>query len=171
MIVSDASAHLTEELGVATGVLTTKYPFFRPPRLFDIATEQTRALRSRMLMDAIVGGRLPGSIIKIGRSVTYIDEQAKRRRGVVANDAFLDFKRWATNASRMTLGNYLNLLRHGFETTDATLTGYQIAEFSKSILWSDLWRWRQTNGRDHTPHSPAGAAGFELPHSASVGTA
>jgi len=62
MVVSDASAYLDEELGPATGVFTIRRPFLRPPRLFDIATEQTRALRSRMLMSAVTGDRkLPAS--------------------------------------------------------------------------------------------------------------
>jgi NTE family protein len=49
MIISDASAYLGDALGPATGVFTIRYPFLRPPRLFDIATEQTRSLRARIL--------------------------------------------------------------------------------------------------------------------------
>jgi hypothetical protein len=89
IIVSDASAYPGEALGPATGVFTTRYPFLRPPRLFDIATEQTRSLRARILMEAIINGRLPGTIVRLGRSVEFIDNQAKRHRKELPRDAFL----------------------------------------------------------------------------------
>jgi NTE family protein len=144
MIISDASAYLGQALGPATGVFTIKYPFLRPPRLFDIATEQTRSLRARILMEAIIDGRLPGTIVRLGRSVDYIDNQAKRQRKELSRDAFLAKNavdaaaRYPTNASQMTMTDYRNLLRHGFETADATLTGYRPMDFPRSFLWADI---------------------------------
>jgi hypothetical protein len=87
--IEDASAYLTEDLGPAMGVFTNRSPFLRPPRLFDIATEQTRALRSRMIIEAIVNQKLDAAIIRLGRSVAYIDHQAKRTRNGAGGDAFL----------------------------------------------------------------------------------
>lgn len=144
MIISDASAYLGDALGPATGVFTTRYPCLRPPRLFDIATEQTRSLRARILMEAIIDGRLPGTIVRLGRSVDYIDNQAKRHRKELPRDAFLAENavdaaaRYPTDASRMTMTHYCNLLRHGFETADATLTGYRPIDFPRSFLWGDI---------------------------------
>jgi NTE family protein len=144
MIVSDASAYLDEDLRPATGVFTNASPFLRPPRLFDIATEQTRALRSRMIMEAIVNRKLAATIVRLGRSVAYIDDQAKRTRDAVGSDVFLHADAvkkaatYPTNASKMLPHDFLNVLRHGFETADATLTGHRPAEFPTTILWHDV---------------------------------
>jgi len=141
MIVSDASAYLKLDLAPATGVLMAKPPFFRPPRLFDIASEQTRALRSRMLMDAVSNRKCPASIVRIGRSVDFIARAAKRVRPAGAVDRFLDARAagcaasYPTSAIKMTLRDFDLLLRHGFETTDATLTGHAPAVFPTSFLW------------------------------------
>jgi NTE family protein len=144
MIVSDASAYLSEELGFATGIFTAEYPFLRPPRLFDIATEQSRALRSRMLMESILDGRLHGAIVRLGRSVPYIDRQANKNRRGLAESAFLGVdavrmaQKYPTNASQMRPCDYRILLRHGFEAADATLSGHCASEFPTSILWSEV---------------------------------
>lgn len=143
MIVADASATLTDHLGPA-GMFSLKYPFIRPPRLFDIATEQTRSLRSRILIDAILGGRLRGAIVRLGRSVEYIDSQAKRKRVGIGTNAFLNVSEvsaagnYPTDANRITPSSFSNLLRHGFETADATLTAFLSGEFPRSILWADI---------------------------------
>ena len=143
LIVGDASAYLAEHLGPA-GVFSATYPHIRPPRLFDIATEQTRALRSRILIDAILGGRLRGAIVTLGRSVGFIDSEARRQRTGTLQNAFLDKAEvsaaatYPTNAEQMTTKDFTNLLRHGFETTDATLTAYMPQEFSLSILWDEI---------------------------------
>jgi NTE family protein len=143
MIVGDASAYLREHLGPA-GAVTLKSLFLRPPRLFEITTEQTRALRSRMLIEAMLGGRLRGAIVRLGRSVDYVDSQARRKRPSSATDSFLDedavFRAATcpTNASRMTVTDFHLLLRHGFESADATLTGFLPREFQSSICWQDF---------------------------------
>jgi len=144
LIVGDASAHLQDHLG-PSGMFTWSYPFIRPPRLFDITSEQTRALRSRLLIDAIVDGRLRGSIVRLGRSAAYIDKQARRDRSssgaVFLSEAEVSAAaRYPTNATRMTPVSFERLLRHGFETADATLTGYLTQEFPRSMLWADLSR-------------------------------
>ena len=95
-------------------------------------------------MEAIIDGRLPGTIVRLGRSVDYIDNQAKRQRKELSRDAFLAKNavdaaaRYPTNASQMTMTDYRNLLRHGFETADATLTGYRPMDFPRSFLWADI---------------------------------
>ena len=142
LIVGDASAYLEDRLG-PSGMFSLSYPFIRPPRLFDITSEQTRALRSRMLVDAIVDGRLCGSIVRLGRSTQYIDRQLRRARSS-SDDGYLSeaqvsaAERYPTNATRMTSASFEQLLRHGFETADATLTGYMYHEFPTSLLWADV---------------------------------
>jgi NTE family protein len=52
LIVSDASRPLAHE----TGTLQTGFPFYKPPfRLIDVATDQSRALRSRDLVEFFSG--------------------------------------------------------------------------------------------------------------------
>jgi NTE family protein len=145
MIVSDASAYVDTELGRATGILMARPPFVRPPRLFEIVTEQTRALRSRMLMNAVAGGSaFPASIVRLGRSVDYIDKQAKRTRAIIPPGTFLDSeavlraRRYPTDASRMRDCDFDLLLRHGFETADATLSGHAAEAFTRSIVWEEI---------------------------------
>ena len=143
IIIGDASANLLDHLGPA-GMFTLKYPFIRPPRLFDITTEQTRALRSRMLIEAMLEGRLRGAIVRLGRSVDYVDGQSRRMRprsgkdSFLGEDAVLRAATYPTNASRMTVTDFHLLLRHGFESADATITGFLPSEFQNSMSWQDI---------------------------------
>jgi NTE family protein len=130
LIVSDASAELPIMTGISTGVFTAKPPFLRSPRLFDIATSQTRALRSRALVNEMTAGRLSGAILRLGRSAEYIYRQAKKPVAfepgeVLGVDAVAEAAAHPTNAARMTSDQFKQLVRHGFETTNATLTTYQ----------------------------------------------
>jgi len=144
LIVSDASAYLREDLGPASGVFSSQFPFLRPPRLFDIATEQSRALRTRLIMEAITSGRIRGVLVRLGRSVEYIDNQAGTTHENTNPSAFLDTENvirvanYATNASQMEAAEFETILRHGFETADATLVGYRFPEFSHHILWGEI---------------------------------
>ena len=143
MIVSDASAQLEIDMGPATGIFMNRPPFLRSPRLFEIATEQTRSLRSRMIIESVTGTvKLPAAIVRMGRSVDYIDRQAKRNRGSVGSNLFLTpseverAAKYPTNVSKIPAKDFKLLLRHGFESADATLTGHAPAVFSQSLLAS-----------------------------------
>jgi NTE family protein len=143
LVVSDGSGYLREDLARATGVFTVRPPFLRGPRLFDIASEQTRSLRVRILMDAVTQRKLPASIVRLGRSAQDIDSQAKLTRGpttpgmLLSENEVEQASRFATNASKMRHRDFDLLLRHGFETADATLTVHAGAVFQRSFLWTD----------------------------------
>ena len=144
LIVSDASAYLADRYRESPGVLMARYPYIRPPRMFEIISEQTRSLRTRFLMDSIQSNRLTGSIVRLGVSVMKVDNAVARTRSPSQASCFLDEQQVAqaakhpTDGARMKPVSYANLLRHGFETADATLTAYQPEEFESSMLWTDL---------------------------------
>lgn len=109
------------------------------PRLFDIASDQIRALRSRMLVRDLESGSIRGVLIKMGNSVRDIDGQIKRVRD--------DYDRYLSDeASRLALGYPTDLkapsvdlfdriARHGFENADATLTAYLPIVFPNEETW------------------------------------
>ncbi len=72
IIVGDASGLVLsvcekdKNAGLLTGNLST-------PRLFDIASDQIRALRSRLFVEALTSGKAKGALIRIGNSVRDID--------------------------------------------------------------------------------------------------
>ena len=95
-------------------------------------------------MEAITSGRIRGVLVRLGRSVEYIDNQAGTTHENTNPSAFLDTENvirvanYATNASQMEAAEFETILRHGFETADATLVGYRFPEFSHHILWGEI---------------------------------
>lgn len=141
LVVSDASARLKNDLGPATGIFTDEWPFVRGPRLFDIATEQTRALRSRILLEAIIDGRLQGVIVRVGNDVPYIYSGARKagpQSGFLSPNDVERAGSYPTNATIMKAVDFANIARHGFETADATLFAYRPSDFPRSIGWSEI---------------------------------
>lgn len=132
LILSDASARLSRDFGLATGVFALGTPFLRGPRLVDITTDQIRALRSRFLIEAITNEHNPlcATIVKLGNTVEYIDSQA----GVsVRNDEYEKFlsgddvaklANFPTHLRKLNQSDFMLLLRHGYEVASTTLTGY-----------------------------------------------
>lgn len=141
LIVSDASAYVEDDLEAATGILTTTAPFLRSPRLFDIATEQTRALRSRMLVDAFINERAKGVIVRLGRDVPYVYRAAQKSvpsLDFLSQDDVQRAKVYATNALKMNWRSFAVLVRHGFETADATFRAYHPKTFPDAIPWASV---------------------------------
>ena len=73
------------------------------PRLFDIAADQIRGLRSRMLViAAITSGQVAGSIVRMGNSVRDIDIKSKRSRAAAAYAHFQSDEEAATALARIS---------------------------------------------------------------------
>lgn len=113
------------------------------PRLFDIAADQIRGLRSRMLIAAITSGQVAGSIVRMGNSVRDIDIKSKRNRAAAAyahfqsdEEAATAFK-YPTDLQALTVECYTRIARHGYEVTDATLTAHVASHFPREIAWAD----------------------------------
>lgn len=63
LICSDASAPLSAPSGIVKSILKGR---LASPRLFDIASDQIRSLRSRMLMKAITQHEIEGCLLRLG---------------------------------------------------------------------------------------------------------
>jgi NTE family protein len=111
------------------------------PRLFDVAGDQIRSLRSRMLVGAIEAGTVRGALLRMGNSVRDIDIKAGRRRASSDYDLFQTEQEVATASSVPTALSAISetvfdlLARHAYEVADATLTTYSPSEFSQTRQW------------------------------------
>ncbi len=142
IIVSDASAPLpvpgsSPAFALLRGNLSS-------PRLFDIASDQIRSLRSRVFVHALMNGEAKGALIRMGNSVRDIDIQTSRDRARKDYAAFqpdLDVSaafKYPTNLSALSLAAFQRLARHGFEVADATLTAYCAPLAPSSIEWQPV---------------------------------
>lgn len=106
------------------------------PRLFDIASDQIRALRSRMFVGSIVRGDIQGALLRMGNSTRALDVKSGRARLSAEYDDFSSDADVAAAASYPTDLNALSLpafdriARHGYELTDHTLATYAPQHFS-----------------------------------------
>ena len=111
------------------------------PRLFDVASDQIRSLRSRMLLQAIQDGSIRASLLRMGNSVRDIDIKANHLRDHAAYDAYQseeDVARALSQPTELTAVStevFDRIARHGYEVADATLTTYSPAEFRNSFKW------------------------------------
>lgn len=106
------------------------------PRLFDVASDQIRALRSRMLMRDLARRSIEGVLVKMGNSVRDIDVKAGRLRDPQLYDAFLTDEESSLSLAHPTdlrapqEGVFDRIARHGFEVASSTL-----ALYAPSIIW------------------------------------
>ncbi len=128
IVVSDASGGLTT--GTRSPLLSLLRGDLASPRLFDIASDQIRALRSRIFVHGLTTGMASGALIRMGNSVRDIDMKAKRLRSTQSYDIFQADEvatmalKHPTNLSALDAPTFDSIVRHGFEVADATLTTY-----------------------------------------------
>jgi NTE family protein len=114
------------------------------PRLFDVAGDQIRALRSRMLIADIVAGTVDGVLLRMGNSVRAVDVKTGTTMPATFYDGFQCDEqaelalRHPTDLKAPSEAQFDMLARHGFEIADATLTTYVPARFPQSSSWEDL---------------------------------
>jgi NTE family protein len=140
LICSDASGPLkpagqASPLNILRGHLVA-------PRLFDVCSDQIRALRSRMFIKEIEAGTIKGALLRMGNSVRDIDIKAGRTRPSADYDGFqVDQEvalayRYPTDLKSMPETLFDSIARHGYELADATLTAYSPQEFPRSFHWA-----------------------------------
>jgi NTE family protein len=111
------------------------------PRLFDVASDQIRALRSRMFMRDVEGGTLRGALIKMGVSVRDVDIRVRRNRPERDYDGYLGDAdvRLAlghpTDLRAMSPEVFERVARHGFEVADTVLTTHSADLFPRTHRW------------------------------------
>lgn len=112
------------------------------PRLFEVAGDQIRSLRSRMFVGAVERGMIRGALVRMGNSVRDIDIKADRRNSTRDYDKFQPDQevaralRYPTDLRAIPEQDFDRLARHGFEVADATLTTYSPTSFQKSAAWT-----------------------------------
>ncbi|MBB4426599.1 NTE family protein [Bradyrhizobium sp. CIR48] len=113
------------------------------PRLFDVAGDQIRALRSRVLIADIASKTIDGVLLRMGNSVRAVDVKNDLVRPVGYYDRFQTDEqatmalRHPTDLKALSFTAFDDLARHGFEIADATLTTYAATGFPKSHCWGD----------------------------------
>ncbi|CAO4178589.1 Patatin-like phospholipase family protein [Methylorubrum aminovorans] len=112
------------------------------PRLFDIASDQIRALRSRMFMRDVEGETLRGALFKMGVSVREVDIRARRTRPERDYDGYLrdaDVRAalgHPTDLRAMSPAVFERISRHGFEVADTVLTTHSPDLFPETHRWT-----------------------------------
>jgi NTE family protein len=135
LIVSDASGELGPPLGNPLSTIIRGH--LAAPRLFDIAADQNRALRSRMLVRDIERGNLRGALLRMGNSTEYIHTEAGKLLPTAEYSAYLteadieDAFRFPVDLDAIPEAAFDLLVRHGYEVADATLTSYLPDYFQK----------------------------------------
>lgn len=114
------------------------------PRLFDIAGDQIRALRSRMFIGDMEKGHIQGALFRMGNSVREIDIKAGCKRDKNYYDDFLSEDEVAialaqpTGLSALSCIDFDRIARHGYEVANAILTTYSPDCFDNSFRWRDI---------------------------------
>lgn len=136
VIISDASAPLKiNPPSVLKKVIRLLSGKLDGPRLFDITSEQTRSLRVRAFWSDLKNEalKLKGVHIPIGKTVKDIDGYVEREpRTEKEYAAFLSSKevdeaaQHATTLKKLSVEDFLRLVRHGHENAQAALEGAEL---------------------------------------------
>lgn len=129
LICSDASGPLST--GLTTGhfrnILRGR---LASPRLFDISSDQIRALRSRMFVDALMRGEVKGVLLRMGNSTRHLDLKSGRAAAPEEYDDSLSEDDVAiaathpTDLSALSIAAFDRIARHGSEVAERTLATY-----------------------------------------------
>jgi NTE family protein len=144
LLVSDASGPLGLPVSPARAVLRLLRGRLASPRLFDVATDQIRALRSRMLVQDLRRGTFEGVLVRMGNSVRDIDLKSGRSRDLNEYDQFQGDRETAlallhpTDLKAMSETLFDRIARHGHEVADATLVAHARSRFPNSHKWRCL---------------------------------
>ena len=113
----------------------------------DVASDQIRALRSRMFMADIASGQVRGSLLRMGNSVREVHMRAHSFPSNPAEyDAYLsdaevvEALSFPSGLKAIPLVTFDLISRHGYELADAILTTHCSGEFRRSFQWAAGWR-------------------------------
>ena len=114
------------------------------PRLFDVASDQLRSLRSRMLVRELGAGTIRGVLIRMGNSRRDLDITTGIVRDPMEYDCYLsdEESRLAlahpTNLKALSDDLFDRLARHGFEIANATLNVHGEPQFAKDMSFEQI---------------------------------
>ncbi|MGZ2484847.1 NTE family protein [Rhizobium pisi] len=122
LICSDASGPLGSPKPFSiSGMLQGK---LNSPRLFDIASDQIRALRSRMLMGSIARGEVKGILVRMGTSMRQFGMDPGMLKQRLTDEQSALSLNYPTNLTRISESDFDLIARHGQEVCEATQVAY-----------------------------------------------
>lgn len=121
LICSDASGPLGRPTGLVRSLAAGR---LASPRLFDIASDQIWALRSRMLVNAIRRDEIKGFLFRMGTTARQLGLSAEAVRGYLSDEDCLSCLNYPTNLTRVTEANFDRIARHGAEVAQLTMAAY-----------------------------------------------
>jgi NTE family protein len=143
LICSDASGPFTPPTTAANKVKALLKGELAAPHLLDVASDQIRALRSRMFMADIATGQVQGALLRMGNSVREVRIRARSFRGNTGEyDSYLSDAQVVQALSipsglkALPLAAFDLISRHGYELADAVLTIHCSAQFRRSFQWA-----------------------------------
>lgn len=120
LICSDASGPLGPPSGILSSLLKGR---LASPRLFDIASDQIRALRSRMLMKAISQEEIAGFLFRLGTSPRQFKMQAGNVGGLTDEECAACLN-YPTNLTKVAGSDFDRIAHHGYEVARMTMGTY-----------------------------------------------
>lgn len=111
------------------------------PRLFDVASDQIRALRARMINGELERGSVKGVYLRMGNTVRDIDVKVGRKRQPAEYDAYQSDEegrlalQQPTDLNRLPEPLFDRIARHGFEVAEATFSARASAIFPSNRIW------------------------------------
>ncbi|WP_279311983.1 patatin-like phospholipase family protein [Acetobacter sp. AN02] len=124
LICSDASGPLNAPQPVSA--LGTFFGKLNSPRLFDIASDQIRALRSRMLVRSIARGEVKAVLLRMGTSMRQLGLDVKTIKGRLSDIQCASSLNYPTNLTRISEDNFDLISRHGAEVCEVILKRYNL---------------------------------------------
>ncbi|WP_102959320.1 patatin-like phospholipase family protein [Mangrovicella endophytica] len=121
LIGSDASGPLGEPKSMLRSLATGR---LASPRLFDIASDQIRSLRSRMLMKAIEGKEIEGYLIRLGAPARKFDRKLAEAGEYLTDEASKTCLYYPTTLTKIETSDFDLIARHGSETARLTIGTY-----------------------------------------------
>jgi NTE family protein len=98
--------------------------------LFDISSDQIRALRSRMFVGALTRGEIQGALLRMGNSARNLDLKSGRAAAPLEYDDTLTeddvalATSYPTDLCAVQIVAFDKIARHGHEVAKRTLTTY-----------------------------------------------
>lgn len=117
LMVSDASAPLGPPAGMLKSMMKGR---LASPRLLDVAGDQIRALRSRMLMKAITQGEIKGFLFRLGTSARTFAKTPGALAGLTDEECLYCLN-YPTHLTKMERRDFEQLARHGYEVAQMTI--------------------------------------------------
>lgn len=116
LVCSDASAPLAAPVGILKGLLTGK---LASPRLFDIASDQIRSLRSRMLMKATTQREIDGFLLRLGTSARDFAKASGDLPGLTDEECAFCLN-YPTNLTKVAPDHFDLIAQHGHDVARMT---------------------------------------------------